>query len=481
VLLSVLIGLPGVVLAARASTSLSIINVQVSHDAFLAHSEPAIAENPRDRNDLIAGSKLFTDPQRYAFKIGTFYSLDGGRTWKDNGPLPGFEAYDTTSDISFAFSSSGVAYAAVLACSGECPQSGRPSGIFVSRSTDGGRTWSNPATVFVDSSGQTFSDKPWITVDRSKGPNAGTVYVGWNLDGDGFGDPDRGGDHGSADRPAARAHAAQEADGSPVGLVVASSSDGGLTFSAPVVVQPFTKTRFPLGAIPQVSPNGTLSVVYSSSDTNTGIADQLKIVQSTDAGRTFSTPRVIQRIQGLPNHLPNSTFRNFSLPSFAVSRKDGSMVTVWADERNGDADILATTSTDGGLTWTAPVRVNHDRLGNGKDQFEPEIAVAPNGTYTCSWFDRRKDRANTLIDVYIARSTDGGKTFGENVRVTNRSWNPGVDAPQPEGKPNNTFIGDYQALAVDDRTVHPLWNDTQDQRTQQIRTAVLSVRIFARR
>lgn len=450
---------------AATGRSFTITNVQVSHDQFLAHSEPSLAENPRNRLNLIAGSKMFTDPAHYRFKIGTYYTMDGGQSWHDSGVLPGFQNYSLTSDISIAFSSSGVAYAVVLA------ENGKHSGVFVSRSTNGGKTFSAPTTVFLDTSGATFSDKPWITVDRSGTVTDGTVYVAWNLDGNSYRDVDAG----APQHPVKQ----QVPTSQPTGLVVSHSTDGGLTFSTPVVVNPFDNKEFPLGAIPQVGPDGTLSVVYAGISNNTGLVNQLNMVQSTDGGITFGLPKVIiPKVVGLPNHLPPGNFRNLSLPSFAVSREDGSMVVVWADERSGDADVLASTSMDGGATWSVPVRVNHDRVGDRKDQFQPVIAVAPNGTYTCAWFDRRYDPQNRLIDEEIAQSTNDGLLFGRNIRVTKHSWNPAIDAPRPEGKASNTFIGDYQALAVDNHTVHPLWNDTQNHVSQQIETAVLSEQIF---
>ncbi len=462
-------------LPARAA-SFSIANVQVSHDSFAAHSEPAIAENPRNSNNLIAGSKFFTDPAHYQFKIGTFYTLDGGRSWHDAGLLPGFQAYVLTSDISIAFSATGVAYACVLAYDGAAR-----SGIFVSRSTDGGKTWSAPTTVFLDTSGATFSDKPWIGVDRTRGPSRGTVYVAWNLDSNSTAkrhDPDAG------DGAPALLHDQQVAERQPVGLDVARSTDGGQMFGPPVVVSVFDNTHFALGAIPQVAPNGVVSVAFLSFvDTSSGTtANSIDLVSSQDGGVTFAPQRtIVSSVNGLPNHLREGTFRNLSLPTFVVSPRDGSMVVAWADIRNGDADILTSRSQSGGQTWTAPYRVNHDHFQNGKDQFQPALAVAPNGTYTCSWFDRRRDPADRLIDVDIAQSVDGGLTFGHNVRITQKSWDPAIDSPLPEGKSDNTFIGDYQALAVDNQTVHPLWNDTQNGRSQEIRSAVVSVRIFARR
>lgn len=457
--------------AARRAAAPSVVDVRVSHDTYKAHSEPDIAENPRNHKNLIAGSKFFTDPAHYRFKIGTYYSMDGGQSWHDSGLLPGFDNYSTTSDISFAYSATGIAYACVLAVQGNT------SGIFVSRSTDGGKTFSHPVPVFLDTTGTTFSDKPWITVDQTHGPTAGTIYVAWNLDGNR--DADAGG-ASTGGVPEDHLLPNQTSDSSNVGLVVSRSIDGGRTFSPPLVISRFDP-EFVIGAIPRVAPNGHVYIVFGAIDNRSGNINQLEMVASSDRGVTFSDPQVIQdNVDGLPNHLSQGTFRNLSLPTFAVSPKDGSMVVAWSDMRNSDADILASTSIDGGATWSKPYRVNHDALGNGKDQFQPVIAVAPNGTYTCAWFDRRRDPNNRLIDEYIAQSQDGGKTFGLNLRVTDKSWNPAIDAPEPEGKPSNTFIGDYQGLAVDNLTVHPLWNDTQNGRTQEISTAVVSVRLFAR-
>lgn len=456
-------------LAARPQYAITVANVQVSHDAAQAHSEPAIAENPKNPKNLVAGSKFFSDPAHYLFKIGTYYTRDGGRTWHDNGVLPGFDGFSLTSDISFAFAANGTAYACVL---GIKPDG--TSGVYVSSSMDGGKTWSLPSTVFFDPTNNTFSDKSWIAVDTSHGKHRGTIYVAWNLDGNtdanAF-DPD--------------ALFTDRLDAGPVALdnalVVSHSSDGGLTWSSPVSIFDFDQAHFALGAIPAVGPDGVLRIPFLTwIPSGTKTINQLAMVSSTDGGETFSAPRVaVSSVVGLPNHLPNTSFRNLSLPAFAISPQDNSMVLTWADMRNGDADILAVSSFNAGKTWTKPVRVNHDHLGNGKDQFQPAIAVSPNGVYTCSWFDRRHDPNNILIDVDLAQSTDDGRNFGTNFRVTKKSWDPSVDAPIPSDDPKSTFIGDYQALAVDNTAVHPLWNDTQNRTSQEIRSAVISTRTLA--
>src|SRR5262249_32024826 len=147
--------------------------------AFPAHSEPMVAENPRNPLNLVGGSKLFTDPAHYVFKIGTYASFDGGCTWTQGGVLPGYDDARLTSDVSFAFDAHGVVYASVLF------PGPRVSGLGVSKSADGGRTFGPPAIVYQDAPSEIFSDKPWIAVDRTGGPHDGTIYVAWSYDHDG--------------------------------------------------------------------------------------------------------------------------------------------------------------------------------------------------------------------------------------------------------------------------------------------------------
>ncbi len=129
-------------------------NVRVSHDSYLAHSEPMLAENPKNPLNVVGGSKFFTDPTHYKFQIGYFSSFDGGCTWTDGGVLPGFEKNETTSDISFAFGNHNDVYAAVLYATGGAQGN---SGIAVSTSTDGGKTFGNPVSVFEGRADQVFS------------------------------------------------------------------------------------------------------------------------------------------------------------------------------------------------------------------------------------------------------------------------------------------------------------------------------------
>ncbi|HLZ56540.1 MAG TPA: sialidase family protein [Ktedonosporobacter sp.] len=436
-------------------------NVQVSHDIFLAHSEPMLVEDPQNPLHLIGGSKFFTDPTHYRFQIGYFSSFDGGCTWKDGGVLPGFTKSSLTSDISFAFGPQGETYAAVLY------ESGSESGIAISKSTDGGKTFAPPTKVFATQGDQIFNDKPWIAVDQTQGPHRGNIYVVWSYD------------HGGL--------CAHGVNFCQTELAFSRSMDAGQTFSplqliegnAPFCTNPATG-RAPnsttcdgaQGAIPVVEPDGTLAVAFPYIDVMEGPnPTRLLLTTSRDGGLTWTTPVLIATIHDILGTFPPDRYRNLSLPAFAGDPKSGQLYLTWSDKGPRDADILFVTSRDQGKTWSNPLRVNDDSLQNGANQFQPQMVVAPNGVISISFFDTRLDPQHRLIDVYLAQSNDHGISFLKNVRVTTQSWDPSVDAPIDEY--GQQFIGDYQGLAADNLFVHPFWNDTRTGR-QEIFTAAIS-------
>jgi hypothetical protein len=152
----------------------------------------------------------------------------------------------------------------------------------------------------------------------------------------------------------------------------------------------------------------------------------------------------------------------------AVSPRDGSVYITWSDEHTNttgqDADILvvkATVTTAAGVqgppVFGSPVRVNQDSVGNGKDQFQPQIAVTASGQVDISYFDRRNDPNDFFIDTYLSRSNDGGATWTDT-RVTSAMSDARINPPIDGG--GNYFYGDYQGLVADDRCAMPFWQDT---------------------
>jgi hypothetical protein len=442
---------------------------RASHDQYLSHSEPHIAMNPNDHKNLVAGSKMYVNLANYVFKIGMYASFDGGKSWTDTGQLPGYPVANpsdcpnppagggfsaacgfTTSDIWTTFDDEGNAYGMVLVAPGGASQS-TGWGMNLHRSSDGGRTWSQPIKIHDHNNGLFkeffLDDKNAIAVDNytQAGPvvglpnrphdgKIGTMYACWDLD--------------------------DTTSGLHQDIVVTTSSDAGSTWSQPLVVS--LGQDLEIGCQIAIAPSGAVFVSwFHYATTIAGQPGQMFVVRSDNHGLTWTPPVLVAQVNPLPNKLPGSRFRNLSLPAMAASPADGALYITWADYHTAadgkkDGDILVSRSTNGGLTWSAPARVNQDPVGNGKDQFQPQIAVTASGQVNISYFDRRNDPDNFFIDVYLSRSDDGGATWSDT-RVTQKLWDPSINPPISG---SGEFIGDYQGLVADDDNAIPFWNDT---------------------
>lgn len=481
----------------RANPPLPILNNRIgpgppnhraSHDQYNSHSEPSIAMDPLNHNHLFAGSKMYQNLAKYLFKAGTYESLDGGRTWKDYGQLPGYcqeagqcdptneEKYRTVSDISMAFDDEGNAYAQVLdAPGGTAAFTGFNMTVHIKKP---GQPWTGPITVHDNRNTPItqqllLDDKNWIAVDNvtdvNGAPNKprdnkiGTMYICWGLDG-------------------TQAPSQQ--------IVLERSIDGGHTWGG---VVPGDNTPYQLSQKSVISgigchiiigPQGQVYVTWYDNQ-----IDGLMQVVSTDRGQTFTPARPIATITGVNAQFEGQSFRNLSIPSSGID-KDGNIYIAVASqdadgapvlagtsyeklkemrenrraetEAQGDkpgsgADIVLFKSTDGGNTYTGPVRVNQDSKTGDADQFQPWLAVTPKGQVDVMYFDRRNDPQNFFIGEYLSRSNDGGKTFTDT-RVDRRMWDPRINPPISV---SGQFIGDYQGLVADDSVAIPFWNDTQ--------------------
>lgn len=389
-------------------------------------SEVMVAVDPVDPLHLLGASKFFHTPAAYGFFTGVFESFDGGATWAEEQP-PGIEGYSLTSDPVTAFDNAGNGYFTLLTRA--------PVGLDMLKKPRGG-AWGPP--VVVDRT--TTTDKQWIIADQDwleQSPHAGNVYMSWT-------------DVGSGQ------------------IVFARSTNGNMSWSAPPVKLAEGDLQ---GSIPGVGPSGTVYVIYGR-DIFGGGDGAIDWVKSTDGGLTFTPPATAANLRGVPFQLPNSTFRTpASLPAFAVSPTDEYLYVAWSDYRNGDADIYLAHSLDGGATWSEPARLNDDPISNGVDQFQPQVAVAPNGRVSVMWFDRRLPcpdlawiprehvgRENFCIDTFMTRSHDDGATWDPNLRASAQTWDWSLNLPMVNA--TTGFIGDYQGLAATRDFDYPFWNAT---------------------
>ncbi len=123
--------------------------------------------------------------------------------------------------------------------------------------------------------------------------------------------------------------------------------------------------------------------------------------------------------------------------------------------RYGYAQVLVIKSTDGGVSWSSPVRVNDDRLlalpsGRGVDHFMPAADVDNTGRVGICWYDRRNSPINLFVSRFCAVSTDGGNTW-------NNQGIPGTWLPYKSADVlvNPYYLGDYDTVVSDSLKLLP--------------------------
>jgi hypothetical protein len=146
-----------------------------------------------------------------------------------------------------------------------------------------------------------------------------------------------------------------------------------------------------------------------------------------------------------------------------VAAHGDTVVVAWPDYRDGVARIYHARSHDRGTTWSTgasgkPLLKRH--LPANYQHFHPQVVVNPDGVFACAFYEFGPKPAKPLIDVIVAQSHDGGRSFRART-VTDQPWDPAQDAPWAHGDPNVTFIGDYFGFAASEQGFHPVWTDTR--------------------
>jgi hypothetical protein len=407
-----------------------------------AEVEPRVAVNPANPLNAIGVFQQDRWDNGGAHGLVTAYSHDGGATWGITWPhfsicaggtaLNGGD-YDRSSDPWVSIGPDGTAYQVGLAVSADQVD----SAILASRSTDGGATWSEPATLIRDSSAFNFNDKESVTADPAR---AGYAYAVW--------DRSR---HPSDNAGFNALHSfAFRGD-----IMFSRTTDGGVTWEPARDLMGQNKNLWTIANQIVVLPDGTLVDVFALSQ-GSGIQRSPNpfteaVIRSTDAGKTWS-PRPINIAQDRSVAVTDpdtgaEVRTSDGLPDVTVDPVSGTIYVVWEDARfsgGSHNDIALSMSTDGGLTWSAPVKIN--ATANNAAAFTPAIRVASNGAIGVTYYDFRNNTPAPGVP------TDAWFTSCLGVCDNPANWTE-VHLAGPfdiETAPfaRGYFLGDYEGLAT---------------------------------
>ncbi len=378
-------------------------NILISNK--LNPEEPSIVINPKNTNQIIAGSNL----KNY------FYSDDAGISWNIDTL---YSSYGVWGDPCVVVDTNGTFYYFHLSN----PSFGNWIDRIVCQKLDSfGGSWFDG--TFMGLNGTKAQDKEWAIVD----PATNNIYVTWTQ----FDEYD-----------------SQNPNDSSI-IMFSRSTNQGQSWTAAKRINKIAgdcidSDETVEGAVPAVGPNGEVYVAWagpaglvfdkSLDSGNTWLENDI-FIDSIPGGWDFDIPG-ISRCNGLP----------ITVCDLSGGQHHGTIYVNWSDQRNGitDTDIWLSKSIDGGNTWSSSIRVNDDPPG--KHQFFTWMAIDQITGYLYFVYYDRRNYSDKKTDVYMAQSKDGGNSF-TNFKISESPFNP----------LENIFFGDYNNISAHNNVVRPIW------------------------
>lgn len=405
-----------------------------------ANNTPDLATDPTAAEFVVMANRLDAPDFSCALQV----SGDRGRTWLPANPVPELpQGAEKCYAPEVAFDGDGTLYYLFVGLAGG---GNEPMGVFLTTSDDRARTFSEPRQILGP---RNYAVR--MAVDPTVGAQ-GRLHLVWIQ---ATSDPPLGG-FGPPPNP----------------VVAAFSDDGGRTFSDPVQVSDPSRQRVVAPAL-ALGSDGAVHVAYY--DLKDDAVDyqglegptwpgtwSLVVATSRDGGRSFPPGVVVD--DAIQPH--ERVLLIFTMPPPALTASgDGRLCAAWTDARHGDADALGRCSPDGGRTWGRLVRLNDDPMANGATQYQPQLAFAPTGRLDAVFYDRRNDPDDVSNDVFYTFSTDGGRTFAPNRRLTSEPSYTGFGQvytiPSAQGRAE---FGSRMGLLSREHRAVAAWTDTRNSR-----------------
>jgi hypothetical protein len=362
-----------------------------------AANECTISVDPTNTSRMAIGWRQFNSVSSNFRQGGYGYTTDGGVHWTFPGVLENnvFRSDPVTnSDETGTFF-----YLSLLQTLCEN----------MYRSTNGGQSW-----LELQPDGNAGGgDKQWFTIDKTNGPGHGFQYQSWDT---------------------------STCSGSGQ---FSRSTDGGVTWQATI-------------AVPNSAELGTLDVATNGNLFIGGVGDFNNVfycIRSSNAQIGNQTPTFDQVISvNMGGVLIGGGINGVGLCGqlfLAIDHSGGPtnnniyMLASVQPPGRSTTDVMFVRSTDGGLTFSPPQKINDDPVNPSKWHWFGTFAVAPNGRLDAVWYDTRNAANNTDSQLFYSFSTDAGVTWSPNVAVSN-AFNPF------EGYPNQSKIGDYITIVSDE-------------------------------
>ncbi len=346
---------------------------------------------------MAVGWRQFDSTNSNFRQSGYAYTTNGGLDWTFPGKV---DAGTFRSDPVLASDAEGVFYfigitnTSLFSCD-------------LARSDDGGATWTRVG-------GALGGDKEWMAIDTSLSPGRGNLYQVWSPMVNVYNNPNQ---------------------------IFSRSTDGGASWM-PAMDLP----QQPYWGTVAVGPNGEVYVFGAGTS-----VDSLWLDRSTDATNRLAAPTidlstavdlggsVMYGVAGInPDGLLGQAWVAVDCSTNATRGNVYVLCSVTNDPGN-IANVMFRRSTDGGVTWGAPVRINDDPATQNAAHWFGTLAVAPNGRVDACWNDTRNSPDNSTSQLYYSWSEDGGLTW-----AANRPLSPPFN--QSLGYPQQNKLGDYIAM-----------------------------------